>query len=137
VEVAPDGSLAVVGDSDAAPDCVFDEHAHAGLLAFVETAVARRAAAGAREGTGHGSAHARHRAARRRMPAPRAFRRAAAVTRAWSVAIEQLVEARLPDVGLVLFLDEPSLVSWRRDDAPLDREARSTCCRARWPRSTA
>ena len=57
------------------------------------------------------------------MPAPRAFRRAAAVTRAWSVAIEQLLEARLPDVGLVLFLDEPSLVSWRRDDAPLDREA--------------
>ncbi len=57
------------------------------------------------------------------MPAPRAFERAAAVTRSWSVALEELVDARLPDTGLVLFLDEPSLVAWRRDDAPLDREA--------------
>ena len=57
------------------------------------------------------------------MPAPRAFRRAAEVTRAWSVAVEELVGAQLPDAGLVLFFDEPALVSWHRGDEPLDRES--------------
>ena len=37
--------------------------------------------------------------------------------RAWAVALEELVAARLPDTGLVLFLDEPALVQWRRGDA--------------------
>ena len=38
VAVAADGSLAVRGTSTHAPECVFDESAHAGLLAFVEVA---------------------------------------------------------------------------------------------------
>src|SRR5262249_43747550 len=38
VEVAPDGSLAVLGDSDLEPECVFDEHAHSGLLGFLDVA---------------------------------------------------------------------------------------------------
>src|SRR5258708_6403227 len=33
VEVARDGSLTVLGESDAAPECVFDDRAHSGLLA--------------------------------------------------------------------------------------------------------
>ncbi len=123
VEVAPDGSLTVLGASDAAPECVFDERAHSGLLAFVDVASrAERVPARIKaQVTGPLTLGTALHAAG--MPAPRAFRRAAAVTRAWSVAIEALVEARLPDTGLVLFLDEPSLVSWRRDQAPLDREA--------------
>ena len=40
----------------------------------------------------------------------RAFRRAAVATRAWAVAMEELVEHALPDAGLVLFFDEPALV---------------------------
>ncbi len=40
VEVAPDGSLTVLGVSDAAPECVFDDHAHSGLLAFLDVASA-------------------------------------------------------------------------------------------------
>jgi hypothetical protein len=122
VEVAPDGSLTVLGESDAAPECVFDHRSHSGLLAFVDVASrAERVPARIKaQVTGPLTLGTALHAAG--MPAPRAFRRAAAVTRAWSVAIEQLVDTRLPDTGLVLFLDEPSLVSWRRDDAPLDRE---------------
>ncbi len=57
------------------------------------------------------------------MPTKRAFRRAAEAARAWSVAIERLVASRLPDAGLVLFFDEPALVSWRGGEGPLDRES--------------
>ncbi len=123
VEVAPDGSLTVLGESDAAPECVFDDRAHSGLLAFLDVAshAERTPARIKAQVTGPLTLGTALHAAG--MPAPQAFRRAAAVTRAWSIALEQLVEARLPDTGLVLFLDEPSLVAWRRDDAPLDRES--------------
>src|SRR5262249_39011461 len=57
------------------------------------------------------------------VPAARAFRRAAELTRAWLVALEGMFTTSLPDAALVVFLDEPALVSWRRDDAPLEREA--------------
>jgi hypothetical protein len=123
VDIAPDGSLALHGHSDAAPECVFDERAHSGLLAFLDVAsnaerVPVRIKAQVTGPLTLGSAlHAAG------MPAARAFRRAAEVTRAWSVALEDLVAARLPDTGLVLFLDEPALVQWRRDDDPLDRES--------------
>ena len=56
-------------------------------------------------------------------PQPRAFRRAAEVARAWSVAIEELVDDAAARHRLVLFFDEPALVAWRRGDAPLDRES--------------
>jgi len=123
VEVGPDGSLTLLGASDAAPECVFDERAHAGLLAFVDVASAADRAPVRVKAQVTGPltlGTALHAAG---MPAPRAFQRAAAVTRAWSVALEELVGARLPDTGLLLFLDEPALVKWRRDDAPLDRES--------------
>jgi hypothetical protein len=123
VDVAPDGSLTVRGDSEAAPECVFDDDAHSGLLAFLDVASrAKRSPVRIKaQVTGPLTLGTALHAAG--MPAPRAFRRAAAATRAWSVALEELVGARLPDTALVLFLDEPSLVSWQRDDAPLDREA--------------
>jgi hypothetical protein len=38
VAVAADGSLALLGESDAEPECVFDDRAHAGLLAFLDVA---------------------------------------------------------------------------------------------------
>jgi hypothetical protein len=123
VEVAPDGSLTVLGDSDAAPECVFDADAHSGLLAFLDVAAARdrtpvRVKAQITGPLTLGTAlHAAG------MPAPRAFQRAAAVSRAWSAALEALIATRLHDTALVLFLDEPALVAWQRDDAPLEREA--------------
>jgi hypothetical protein len=123
VEVAADGTISLHGSSDAPPECVFDDERHAGLLAFVDTASqrARQPARVKAQVTGPLTLGAALHAAG--MPAARAFRRGAAAARAWSVAVEELVAARLPDTGLVLFLDEPALVSWSRDDAPLDREA--------------
>ena len=123
IEVERDGSVTLLGESDTAPECVFDDRAHSGLLAFLDAAsqaerVPVRVKAQVTGPLTLGTAlHAAG------MPAPRAYQRAAAVTRAWSVALEELVATRLPDAGLVLFLDEPALVQWRRDDAPLDRES--------------
>ena len=123
VEVERDGTLTLLGESDAAPECVFDEHAHSGLLAFLDVATrAERTPVRVKaQVTGPLTLGTALHAAG--MPAPRAYQRAATVTRAWSVALEELVAARLPDAGLLLFLDEPALVQWRRDDAPLDRES--------------
>ena len=77
VEVAPDGSLTVLGESDAEPECVFDDRAHSGLLAFLDVASRARADAATGQGAGHRSADARCRVARRRDARARAFERAA------------------------------------------------------------
>jgi len=123
VEIERDGSLRLLGESDAEPECVFDDHAHSGLLAFLDVAAAaaRPPLRVKAQLTGPLTLGTALLAAG--MAPSRAFRRAAEVTRAWSSALEALFEVRLPDAGLVLFLDEPSLVSWRRDTPPLDRES--------------
>jgi hypothetical protein len=51
-----------------------------------------------------------------------AFERAAVAVRAWVRALETLFAERLPGVPLLLFLDEPALVLWRRHEAPIERE---------------
>jgi hypothetical protein len=56
------------------------------------------------------------------LPADRAFRRAVDASRGWAAALERLVEERVPDASLLVVFDEPALVLWRRDDAPIDRE---------------
>jgi hypothetical protein len=122
VAVAADGELAIVNDSDAVPECTFDEQHHAGLLGFLDVAsgAGRPPARVKAQVTGPLTlGMALHAAG---MPSTRAFQRAAEVSRAWMVALEALVAERLPDAGLLLFLDEPALSSWSRDDGPLDRE---------------
>ncbi|HXY92614.1 MAG TPA: hypothetical protein VEP49_09075 [Acidimicrobiia bacterium] len=123
VQVGDDGSIDVAGVSNLAPECVFDERAHAGLLAFLDAADAhdRPIDRVKVQVTGPLTLGVALRAAG--MPTRHAFARAAEATRAWSVALEDLLDARLPDAALVLFLDEPALVRWRRGDAPLDRES--------------
>ena len=56
------------------------------------------------------------------LPAELAFDRAAAAVSAWAPVLEKIVAERLPGAAAVIFLDEPSLVLWTRDDAPLERE---------------
>ncbi len=56
------------------------------------------------------------------LPTSLAFERAAAAVRAWVRALDELLTTRLPDVPVLLFLDEPALVLWRRDAAPVERE---------------
>jgi hypothetical protein len=123
VRVAPDGTIAVEGESDAAPECVIEPAAHGGLIAFLDAAAAvDRAPARVKvQVTGPLTLGVALHAAG--MSETRAFRRAAAASRAWSVALERLVAERLPDSAMVIFFDEPALVSWRRGDGVIDREA--------------
>src|SRR5262245_22623229 len=122
VRVAADGKLEIDGTSNDDPVCVFDERAHAGLLGFLDAvdALDRSPSRVKVQLTGPltlGSALVAE-----GMPTPRAFRRAATAVRAWAVALEELVARRLPDSSLIVFFDEPSLVTWRRGSAPLERE---------------
>jgi len=127
ITVAPDGTCTLLGRSDEAPECRFDPVAHAGLLAFLDVAAAAALGGGACPSrikvqvTGPltlGSA-----LEELGMPTVRAFRRAAVLCRAWTAALERLVEQRLPGTSVVVFLDEPALVRWRRGDATLDRDS--------------
>src|SRR4051812_15975001 len=99
VAVDAEGTVVVAASSNAAPECEFDGGAHAGLLAFLDVAAARekRPVRVKVQLTGPLTLGVALEAAG--MPAPRAFRRAAAASRAWSVAIEHLVAERLPDTG--------------------------------------
>ena len=103
------------------PDCRFTTDAHAGLLAFLDVAAARQKQPPRVkvQVTGPLTLGVALQAAG--MSAPRAFRVRREVTRGRSVAVEELVAARLPGTGLVLFFDEPALVSWQHRD----RSARS------------
>ena len=57
------------------------------------------------------------------MPVTHAFRRGAEASRAWAVAVDELVATRLPGTTLLLFFDEPALVDWNDPDPLLDHEA--------------
>jgi hypothetical protein len=123
VTVDTDGAITVHGVSTAPPECVFSEATHAGVIAFIEIAGALdpplvRVKA---QITGPLTLGVALHAAG--MPERFAFRRAAEVVRAWAVALEELLRHELPHTSVVLFLDEPALVTWRRGDALLDREA--------------
>lgn len=122
VEVRADGSFSVGDASDVPPKCVFDDDAHGGLLAFLDAA-ARGAPPERVKAQITGPLTLGVSLALAGMPSRTAFRRGAEVARAWSVAVEQLLRARLGSSSLVVFFDEPALVEWRRDDAPLDRES--------------
>ena len=124
VEVGADGSFAILGTSDLAPECVFDESAHAGLLAFLDAASALERATGAREGPGHRALDARCRVARRRRSGAAARSGARQKSRACGRSRSRsCCSTRLPQTSVVLFFDEPALVAWRRGNAPLDRES--------------
>lgn len=124
VSVQADGSVRIdasVAEIPVRP--VFDDLAHGGLLAFLDAAA--RAAAPPRRVKIQTAGPLTLGVALQRagMPASRAFRRAGALVRAWSVALEELVAERLPSSEPVLFLDEPALVLWRRGRGPLEHEA--------------
>jgi hypothetical protein len=123
VTIAPDGAVVVDSDSDDAPVCDFAAGGHSGLLTFLDVAAAREKTPPRVkvQVTGPLTLGVALQAAG--VAGPRAFRRAAEATRAWSVAVEELVRTKLPDAGLVLFFDEPALVSWQRGLDPLDRES--------------
>ncbi|HEX6311268.1 MAG TPA: hypothetical protein VF152_06545 [Acidimicrobiia bacterium] len=124
VEVRTDGSIVIDARGSYEPPVPsFDLQAHGGLLAFLDVArdadvrperIKVQIAGPLTLGL------ALHRAG---VPVDRAFRRGGEVARSWAIAIEELVEAHLPGSTLLLFLDEPALVTWRRHEGPIEREA--------------
>ena len=124
MRVAPDGSITVDGTVAAsAPQPVFDVDAHAGLLTFLDVTSAMEQPPPRVKVQIAGPLTlgvALHHAG---MPVTHAFRRGAEASRAWAVAVDELVATRLPDTTLLLFFDEPALVEWNDPDPLLDHEA--------------
>jgi len=109
-------------DAAAAYDVNLDAEGDAGLLAFVDVAASaprppRRVKAQLTGPLTLGTA-----LARAGVPPDAAFAFGARASRVRARAIEALFEAALPGTPLVLFFDEPALVLWRDERAPLDRE---------------
>jgi methionine synthase II (cobalamin-independent) len=125
VSVGRDGSVVVDERGSFEPPAPsFDPDAHGGLLAFLDVAASPANDPPARLKVQIAGpltlGLALHRAG---MPVERAFRRGAEAAGAWAVAVEELVEEWLPGSSLLLFFDEPALVTWRRHEGVLDREA--------------
>jgi len=124
LDVAETGEVLVDAsfDANAAYDAHIDAEADGGLLAFVDAVVAmprrpRRVKAQLTGPLTLGTA-----LARAGVRTGDAFAFAGRAARARARAIESVFREKLPDSSLVLFFDEPALVLWRDDRAPLDRE---------------
>lgn len=121
VTVGRDGSLSIDCERAAEPiDAAFTSATHSGLFAFLEAAdvsapprvkiqvVGPLTLGVALEQAG--------------LPKALAFQRAGEAVRAWTRALEVLITVRMPHTPVLLFIDEPALVLWRRNEAPLERE---------------
>lgn len=121
VTVARDGSLAV--DRDRASDPIvaaLDPIAHAGLLAFLDEGAVVAPSRVKLQVVGPLTLGVALEQAG--LPASLAFARAGAAVRAWMHVLDEAIGTSMPDTPALLFLDEPALVQWRRDVAPLERE---------------
>jgi len=123
VSVKPDGSISVdatrVGERVRAR---LDPARHAGLLAFFEAAGARPEPPGRVKSQVVGPLTLGVALVRAGLPPAVAFERATIAVRAWARVLEEQVASALPGAALLLFLDEPALVLWRRNEAPIERE---------------
>jgi methionine synthase II (cobalamin-independent) len=123
VDVAPDGSLVLRdrgGDDAVAP--TFEPGAHGGFLTFLDVASAQPVPPARVKVQVAGPLTLGVALAEAGMEHGHAFVRAVEASRAWARALQDEVERRLPGATLVMFFDEPALVRWRHDDAPLDRD---------------
>ena len=91
LEIAPDGTVTVLGASNAAPECRWDTHAHAGLLSFLDVAAALDTPPVRVKAQITGPLTLGVALVDAGVEPARAFRRAAVATRAWAVAMEELV----------------------------------------------
>ena len=123
VTVAPDGSLVVDVDRVGEPlDVSFTSTAHAGILGFLDAATVadhpiQRVKAQVVGPLTLGTA-----LVKAGLGPAVAFERALETVETWLGALEQLLTARLRGARPLIFLDEPALVLWRRDEAPIERE---------------
>lgn len=121
VTVARDGSVSIDRARVTEPVVpAFSAASHAGLFAFLAAAEAERPPRIKVQIVGPLTLGVALEAAG--LPTAIAFERAGEAVRAWVRAINQLMTVRAPGTPVLLFLDEPALVLWRRDLAPLERE---------------
>ena len=123
VTIAPDGSLIIDEDRVGEPlDVSFTPESHAGLLGFLDVArlepkpilrVKAQIVGPLTLGTALVKAG---------LGPAVAFERALETVESWLGALEQLLATRLRGARPLIFLDEPALVLWKRDDAPIERE---------------
>jgi hypothetical protein len=123
VEVDAAGTLTVLGDSDAAPECTLDPEAHAGVFAFLDAASEQAVRPARVKAQVTGPLTAATALAGAGMAPERAFRRGAALARAWAVALDAQFAAALPESALVLFFDEPALAAWTCGRGLVDRDS--------------
>jgi hypothetical protein len=123
VAIEPDGSItAYHGDCDTPVAAHLDHEYHHGLLTFLELAAAQPKPPKSVKVQVAGPLTLGIALERAGMEHGRAYVRALEASRAWARSVEHAVRAQLPGSNIVLFFDEPALVQWRGDDAPLDRE---------------
>ena len=123
VTVAPDGTISVDPDRVGEPvDTTFTIGSHAGLLGFLDVAATReepilrvKAQVVGPLTLGTALMHAG-------LGPAVAFERALVAVEGWLNALERLLAKRLRGVRPLIFLDEPALVLWRREEAPIERE---------------
>ncbi|MGZ6974698.1 MAG: hypothetical protein ACXVJW_08975 [Acidimicrobiia bacterium] len=121
VTVARDGTLIVDREcSTEPPRPAFSASTHAGLFAFLEASASLSVPRMKVQVVGPLTLGVALEEAG--LPKAVAFRRAGEAVRAWVHALDELLTIRMPHTPVVLFLDEPALVLWRRNLAPLDRE---------------
>lgn len=123
VTIAPDGSLIVDADRVGGPlDARFTSESHAGLLGFLDVArlapePLRRVKAQVVGPLTLGTA-----LVKAGLAPTVAFERALEAVESWINALEELLATRLRGARPLIFLDEPALVLWKREDAPIERE---------------
>jgi hypothetical protein len=123
ITVARDGSLSV--DRARIGDAITPEFAaatHAGLFAFLDAADAMTVAPPHMKVQLVGPLTLGVALEAAGLPKEIAFARAGEVVRGWVHAFEELFAVRMPHTPVLLFLDEPALVLWSRNIAPLERE---------------
>ena len=122
VTIARDGAITIDPARQAEPVRAVFGDAHRGLLTFLDDAAAAPDGVVRVKTQMVGPLTLGVALTRAGMPIPVAFERAAEAVRAWAPALERLLAERLPSAAPLVFLDEPALVLWARDEAPIERE---------------
>ncbi len=124
VTIAPDGSLIVdlarVGEPIVAE---FTEESHAGLLGFLDVAATTETPLQRVKAQVVGPLTLGVALVQAGMAPAVAFERSLETVESWIGALEALLARRVRGARTLLFLDEPALVLWSREEGPIERES--------------
>ena len=123
VTIAPDGSLIVDQDRVGEElDVTFTQESHAGILGFLDAAALASTPIQRVKAQVVGPLTLGTALVKAGMGPAVAFERALETVETWLGALEQLLGTRLRGARPLIFLDEPALVLWKRDEGPIERE---------------